>query len=96
MRVRVQHESDGRLVAVLGHDSATGWFGEVRREGRLLGSIDAMLDPTADLASLLRLLVEYGFCSAQDVAEATRPAARRRGRSCAGRWAWLWLLVHGQ
>mgnify|MGYP006971708755 CR=1 FL=1 len=54
----------------MGFDAACGWFGTVRKSGRLLGSVDALEGNRADLSAVLRLLTDHGFFSADDVAEA--------------------------
>jgi len=70
VRINLRHPQDGAVVAAVGFDHACGWFGTVRRSGRLVASLDALEGHKADLQAVITLLTDYGFFSEEDVAEA--------------------------
>lgn len=71
MRTTLRHDTDERMVAVYGVDPFLGFFAEVRRRGRLLGAYDNLRVPGGtSIQGVLDLLVEHGYFTQGDIAEA--------------------------
>lgn len=72
-RFEVRHPHAPAVSAVYGYDQppGVGFFVEVRNAGRLVVTRDGLDDEPADLQTVLKLLVQAGMFSVDDVVEAT-------------------------
>jgi len=74
MRMEIIHPTDSRVTAELGWDHLLGFFTEIRNQGCRLYQYDNLVveDGPTSLRGLLNLLVNQGFFTAMDIAEAHR------------------------
>lgn len=72
MRATLEHPAEkSKLVAHYGLNGALSWWCEIRQEGRLVAEYDALsCGQATSPTGILRLLVEHGFITEEDIHEA--------------------------
>lgn len=66
-RFKIAHPADLKLIGYYGHDTALGWWCEVRRAGRVVEAYDDLKPGNSDLQGVLAVLIRHRFFSELNV-----------------------------